>query len=107
MALDADALKGQLNMTADEADALDEAVLTRLVEAAQAHAERILGYALDNTTELPDGPSPDLEHAVLMIAAHWYGEREAVLVGVSGQEIPLGASTILAEHRTYTFGATD
>lgn len=107
MALTAEALKQQLNMTEDEADEIDEAVLTRLVDAAKVHAERILGYALTDTTELPDGAPVDLELAILQIAAHWFNERETVLVGVTAQEVPFGASQILGEYRNYTFGATD
>lgn len=104
MALDAEALKGQLNMTDDEADEIDDAILERLIEAAQAHTERVLGYKLDDTTELPDGVPADLEHAVLMIAAHWFNEREAVLIGVTGQPTPFGADQILSEYRNYTYG---
>ena len=104
MALDAAALKAQLNMTADEADEVDAAVLDRILGAAQAHAESILGYKLNDTTELPNGAPADLEHAVLMIAAHWFNERETVLIGVTGQEVPFGAAQILGAHRRYTFG---
>lgn len=104
MALDAEALKGQLNMTDDEADEIDDAVLGRLIDAAKTHAERVLGYKLDNTTELPDGAPADLEHAILMIAAHWFNEREAVLIGVTGQATPFGADQILGEYRNYTYG---
>lgn len=107
MALDVDALKAQLNMTAEEGDEIDETVLPQVLAAAQAHAERILGYALTDTTELPDGAPADLEQAVLMIAAHWYNERETVLIGVTGQEVPFGAAQILGEYRTYTFGSVE
>lgn len=107
MALDVDAFKAHLNMTADEGDEIDDAVLPQILNAATAHVERILGYALTDTTELPDGPPADLEQAVLMVAAHWYSERETVLIGVTGQEVPFGAARILGEYRTYTFGAVD
>lgn len=104
MALDADALKAQLNMSADEADDIDDTVLPQLLNAASAHVERILGFALDDATEFPGGTPSDLDQAVLMIAAHWYSEREAVLIGVSGQEVPFGAAQIIGEYRRYSFG---
>lgn len=104
MALDPDALKAHLNMTDDEVDDLDDTVMPRLLDAAKAHAESVLGYKLDDTTHLPDGAPADLEQAVLMIAAHWFNEREAVLIGVTGQSIPFGADQILGEHRIYTYG---
>ena len=107
MALDVDALKAQLNMTAEEGDEIDETVLPQVLDAAKAQAERILGYALTDTTELPSGAPADLEQAVLMIAAHWYNERETVLIGVAGQEVPFGAAQILGEYRTYTFGSVE
>lgn len=104
MALDVNALKAHLNLTADEDDELDDAVLPRVLAAAQAHCERILGYKMNDQISLPDGIPADLEQAVLMVAAHWFSEREAVLIGVSAQELPFGATQILAEHRRYTFG---
>jgi uncharacterized phiE125 gp8 family phage protein len=56
---------------------------------------------------LPDGAPADLEHAVYMLAAHWYENREASLVGVTAQVLPIGMTDIIAEHRRYTFGACD
>lgn len=104
MALDVEAFKAHLNMTADEADEIDEAALGQMLDAAKAHVERILGFKLDDETELPDGVPADLQQAVLMLGAHWYSERETVLIGVTGQEVPFGIAQILGEHRRYTFG---
>lgn len=75
-------LKAHCNVTSDD----DDAVLTRLLAAASAHVERLLGFKLTDTTALPDGPPADLELAVLMLAADWFENREASLVGVSAQE---------------------
>lgn len=104
MALDVEAFKAHLNMTDSEGDEIDEAVLQRFLDAAKAHCERILGYKLTSAVQLPDGPPADLEQAVLMLGAHWYSEREAVLIGVTGQDVPFGIAQILGEHRSYTFG---
>lgn len=104
MAIDVEAFKAHLNMTADEGDEIDEAVLQRFLDAARAHCERILGYKFDDTIQLPDGAPADLEQAVLMLGAHWFSEREAVIIGVNGQEVPFGVAQILGEHRSYSFG---
>jgi hypothetical protein len=104
MALDDAALRAHLNMTADDGDEIDTAVLPTFLAASKAHCERILGYALDNEIELPGGVPADIEQAVLMLAAHWYRQRGSVLIGVSGQEVPFGVAETLGEHRSYTFG---
>ena len=93
-------LKAQTNVTSSS----DDALLTRLLAVATKHVERLIGYALSDTEALPDGAPADLEHAVYMTAAHWYENREATLVGVTAQQLPIGVAEILAEHRNYTFG---
>lgn len=100
MALDLPSLKAQCVVDFDH----DDALLTRLLAAARRHVEGQLGYALDDDGQLPDGIPADLEHAVMMIAAHWYENRESVLVGVSAQDLPAGAGDIIANHRSYSFG---
>lgn len=103
MTLDLATLKAHCNVTGET----DDAVLTRLLSAATAHTVRQLGFAIDDATEFPDGTPADVEQAVLMLAAHWYENREASLVGVTAQSVPLGYAEIIAEHRHYTFGAED
>lgn len=103
MALSLNDLKAHCNVTGNG----DDAVLTRLLAAAQKHVERQLGYALSDTAVLPTGAPADLEQAVYMLASHYYENREALLIGVSAQVLPLGVADIIAEHRRYTFGACD
>lgn len=100
MALTIEALKDQLNIDGDE----DNAILTRILSAATKHVERLLGYALTDTDKLPHGAPDDLEHAVLMIAAHWYENREETITGTIIASIPFGAAQIIGEHREYSFG---
>lgn len=91
----------------------DDALLTRMVAAAQNHIERLLGYAIE--TEYPpseDEPPvstvpPALVEAVCLLAAHWYENREATLVGVTAQSLPIGLEDIVREYRNYSFGVTD
>jgi hypothetical protein len=103
MALSVSDLRKQLNLTG----ACETTLLTRLLAAATAHVERLLGFRLDDEDELPDGPPADLELAVLQLAADWYENREASLVGASAQTIPIGVAQIVNEYRRYTFGACD
>lgn len=99
MALTAADLRAHLNGVPDA-----DPFLVRLLAAATSHVERLLGFALDDADELPDGTPADLELAVLMLAADWYENREATLVGVSAQAIPFGVREIVGEYRKYTFG---
>jgi uncharacterized phage protein (predicted DNA packaging) len=103
MALQLSDLKAQCNVTA----ATDDTLLTRLLAAATAHVERLVGFKLDDTTALPGGTPADLELAVLQLAADWYENREASLVGVTAQPIPFGVEQIVNEYRNYTFGLAD
>ncbi len=96
MALDLATLKTQVNQTL----ATDDALLTRLLMAATRHVESLLGYTLP--TPLP----ADLEHAVFMVAAHWYEQREETFVGTIVRT-PVGVADIIDEHRNYTFGVSD
>lgn len=96
MALSITDLKAQLVVEGND----DDALLTRLLAAATAHIEAEIGYELD------DAPA-DLEQAVLLTAAHWFENREAVAAGFSVQRLPLGVAEIVANRRNYTFGCVD
>lgn len=103
MALELETLKLHCNVS----DATDNAVLSRLLSAAQKHVERLLGYAFSDTETLPNGASADLEQAVYMLAAHWYENREASIAGVTSMTVPFSVSEIVNEHRNYSFGLCD
>lgn len=81
----------------------DPRTLARLVEGAQAHIERQLGFKIalayggDDQEPVPE----DLKQAVLMLAAHWFDNHEAAGEGM--REIPFGVSDIVASYREYTF----
>lgn len=82
----------------------DDSELQTYLDAAQRHVERLLGYELANTDELPGGVPPDLEMAVLRLAADWYENREATISGTIIAPVPFGVTEIVNEHRRYTFG---
>lgn len=101
-------LKEQLNITEDLGTGDDE-LLARKIAAAQGHIERLLGFAIEATYPPAGDPPlsmvpPALKEAVLQLAAHWYENREATLVGVSGQELPFGIWSIVNEYREWSFG---
>lgn len=43
----------------------------------------------------------DILTAIKLLAAHWYEHREAVMVGQSPVELPLGVAALLENHRRY------
>jgi uncharacterized phage protein (possible DNA packaging) len=103
MALTLEDIKTHCNVT----ESADDLQLERLLAAAVAHVQRLLGFKLDDATEFPEGTPADLELAVLQLAADWYENREASLVGVTAQPIPFGVREIVNEYRRYSFGVCD
>jgi len=99
MALTAENLRDQLNGVPDADD-----VLTRLLAAATAHIEASLGFKVDDSDEFPDGTPADIEQAVLMMAGHFYENREASVAGVTLAVVPIGVEDIIRNHRNYTYG---
>lgn len=96
-------LKAHCNVT----DSNDDAVLTTYLAAAQAHVERLLGFSLYDPVEFPGLTPPDLNLAVMQLAADWYENREASISGTIIGPIPFGVREIVNEYRTYTFGLAD
>lgn len=93
-------LKEQLNLT-DDLGTGDDALLGRKIAAAQGHLERLLGFSIETT--YPDEIPAPLVEAVCQLAAHWYENREASLVGVTATVIPFGVEQIVNEYREYSF----
>lgn len=90
-------LKAQLNIIDDDAD---DALLTGMIADALDHTGRAIGSdAQLSYDELPGG----LRRAVLMLAAHFYENREAVLVGISSNELPIGYADLIAPHQKWVF----
>lgn len=86
----------------------DDALITSKIAAAQDHIERYLGYKIEE--EYPPAGSPPvstvppaLVEAVCQLVGHWYENREAVIVGVSADELPLNVADIVREYRNWSW----
>lgn len=96
-----DQMKAHLNVIGDH----DDALITSKIAAAQNHVERQLGFKIEETyggEEQEDIPA-SLAEAVMQLAAHWYENREAVIVGVTAIPMPLGVREIIREYRDWSF----
>ncbi|MBB4123289.1 head-tail connector protein [Martelella radicis] len=96
-----DQMKAQLNVTSDS----DDDLITNKIAAAQNHIERLLGYRIEESygNADQDPVPPSLAEAVMQLAAHWYENREAVIVGVTAIPMPLGVREIIREYRDWSF----
>lgn len=73
----------------------DDALISSKIEAATAYVEHEIGY------QIPAHPAADLLAAIKMIACHFYENREASVVGISAQVLPMGVADILRNNRNY------
>lgn len=57
----------------------DDVYLQHLLDTAETHVIRSTNRTKDELTEMGGGEFPaELKHAVMMIGAHWYNQRESV-----------------------------
>lgn len=101
MAVDLATAKIQLNLSSTD----DDALVTRLITAAQDWLERQLGYTL--AAQYPNAVPPALDHAVLLMTGHYYANREASVIGVTAAELPLGVCDIVSDYRNYSWACDD
>jgi Phage gp6-like head-tail connector protein len=94
-----DDIKAHLNVTITA----DDAMLTDKITAAQECVENFVGAKLDDAHEFPDGTPEPLKEAVRQLAAHFYENREPVLVGVTAQTLPLGVFDLVGPYRKWVF----
>jgi hypothetical protein len=85
--------KSQLNLTGTD----DDALLAHKIAAAGAWIEDQIGKPLADLDPIP----ATIDEAILQLAAHWYENREAVLVGVGGNEIPFGVRELIRPYREW------
>lgn len=84
------AAKEQLNLTDD--DGSDDPLITRLIAAASGHLSAL---GVDMTADvLP----PDVEHAALMLVAHFYENREA-MTEAPLSKLSIGVDRLIAPYK--------
>ncbi len=101
--------KAQLNITDDSDDALIQAKINAAWSWVASYIGTDYDYSLwqvknadGTTTTVPSTPAP-VNEACLQLVAHLYSNREASLVGVTAQALPLGFLDLLAPYRAYAF----
>lgn len=82
---------------ADDFD-LDDAYLQHLLDTAVDTVVTYTGRSFDDLEEAHYGFPKMLQHAALMLAAHWYNQRESV-AGVNMQEVPDSVATLVKPFR--------
>lgn len=104
----ADELREHLNLPFDELTwGAENLHLQTLLDAAQTHIERTLGFKIAAAMEagasgFEDGFPPALRQAVLMLAGHFYETREAS-TAETPREVPFGVAEIVSGFREWTF----
>jgi len=96
MALDVQSVKTHLRVELDFTG--DDALIASYITSAKAHVEQHCDRKLvDGEPEEPEemAMTPDVEHAVLMLVAHWYSNREAAVVGSTSNQVQLGFERLL------------
>lgn len=57
----------------------DDVYLQHLLDAAEAHILKAVNRTADELTAIGGGTVPvDIKHAIMLIGAHWYNQRESV-----------------------------
>ena len=83
----------------DGGDPYNDALIQAKVDAAESYIANFY-----NGTWPPAAPVPNaLLEAIKLLAAHLYENREASLVGVTSQELPLGLFDLLGPYRAWAF----
>lgn len=88
-----DLARAKLHLRVDHVD--EDSAIAGLIASAEAHLLEI-GVAI------PPAPAirpASLDHAVLLLVGHWYGNREAVALGTIATALPLAFDALVAPHR--------
>lgn len=93
--LDLASAKAHLNITDDADDTLIEAKIA----AAESHVASYLGKPFSEFSPVPGA----VKEAILQLVGHLYETREASLIGITAELVPLGFYDLLAPHREYVF----
>lgn len=86
----------------------DDDYLAHLLEAAGQYVQTATNRSSEELLQLGDGKNwpPMLQQAVLLIAGHWYNQREAVS-GVQMAEVPYTLQALIKPYRKLGKTETD
>lgn len=92
-------VKQQMRVDHSEEDQL----IQGYIDAAVVHVEQHCDRHIVDTPTTPDqmGLTSDVRQAVMMLVAHWYANREAVVVGTITADVPLGFERLLWYRRRF------
>jgi uncharacterized phage protein (predicted DNA packaging) len=87
------------SVRADDFDSDDE-LLSHLLDASMTYVTDATGRSASELAAMgTDGMyPPDLRQAVVMLAGHWYNQREAA-AGSQMTEVPFGVTAIIKRYR--------
>jgi hypothetical protein len=89
--------KEQCNVDFDD----DDTFITRLLDVTEAAVANELEEDLENL-EVESTLPPDLIHAMYLLLAHFYANREALIIGVGATIVPLAYKMLILPFKTYT-----
>ncbi|MCI1778788.1 MAG: head-tail connector protein [Bacteroidales bacterium] len=86
----------------------DDAYLGQLLEAAEEYVVKATNRTSAELVEMGGGEKlpATLQQAVLLIAGHWYNQREAV-AGVQMSEVPYTLQALIKPYRKLANDATE
>lgn len=77
----------------------DDEYLQSLLDTAEVHIVRETHRDVGELCELGDGDLPlPLSHAIMLLAAHWYNQREAVSA-TQMHAVPMGIQALVKPYR--------
>lgn len=88
-------VKAHLNVVISE----DDTLLTNKIAAAEEWIGKFTGTPLADLTPTPE----PLKEAVRMLVGHLYENREASVIAVSAELLPLGLYELMAPYREWAF----
>ena len=85
----------------------DDELMQHYVDAAEAHVIQATNRTADELQQLGGGKYPaQLKQAVLLLAGHWYNQRESV-AGVQMHEVPDALQALIKPFRKLAEDTTE
>ena len=85
--------KAHLNVTTDD----DDALITSKLATASEWVSLYIGAEITDATPAP------VNEAILQLASHLYANREATLIGIQAQSLPMGFLDLLEPYKAWCF----